>query len=68
MKKFLRFCVQALSHFVLILSVMLLVLLVLDQINPSMAFLAGIEAKCILGALCVFSLLQSFLFLFGKEK
>lgn len=68
MKKILVFCAKALPHLVLILSAMLLVLLVLDLVNPAMAFLAGTEAKCLLGALGFFSILQSLVFLFGKEK
>lgn len=68
MKHFFRFCAKALPHLVLILSLMLLVLLVLDQINPSMAFLSGTETKVVLFVLCICSVLQSLLFLFGKEK
>ena len=67
MKRTLSFFKKILPHLCLILSLMLLTFFVLDQINPSMAFLDNTAARWILFADAVLTTILSVLIVVKRE-
>ena len=68
MKAFFSFLTRALSHLVLILSLMMLTFFCIDLFNPSMAFLNNSMTKYLLALFSLFSLILSLVFIFREEK